>query len=295
MASFYIKSLSIYYIMPNHYETPGVSKDATDKEIKQAYRALSMKYHPGKVKAEDLEEANVKTREINEAYSVIGDAESRQQYNAELDNPFLGQGFPPGFPGQGFSPGFPGQGFPGHNQGFPPGFPQGLFEMLFANGGGPEIHFFQSQMRPPIVKNIEITLAQSFSGLTVENPIDSTMSIHIPAGIRDGNNIVIQNANGPDVHLRIHVTNNTQFIRQGNDLVYKHKVSLKEALCGFKFQIDHLNGNKLNLNVNVVVFSGAKQVIKQLGFPGGDLIIEFEVAFPEHLSQEQKDAISNIL
>ena len=288
MASFYIKSCNLYYIMPNHYETLGVSKDATDKEIKQAYRALSMKYHPDKVKAEDLEEANVKMREINEAYSVIGDAESRQQYNAELDNPFLGQGFPPGFPGQGF---------PGHNQGFPPGFPgqgfpQGLFEMLFANGmgGGPE-----SQMRPPIIKDIEITMAQSFSGLTVENPINSTMSIHIPAGIRDGNNIVIQNANGPDVHLRIHVTNNTQFIRQGNDLVYKHKVSLKEALCGFKFQIDHLNGNKLNLNVNVVVFSGAKQVIKQLGFPGGDLIIEFDVAFPEHLSQEQKDAISNIL
>jgi DnaJ-class molecular chaperone len=275
--------------MPNHYETLGVSKDATDKEIKQAYRALSMKYHPDKVKAEDLEEANVKMREINEAYSVIGDAESRQQYNAELDNPFLGQGFPPGFPGQGF----PGQGFP---PGFPgQGFPQGLFEMLFANGGGPEIHFFQSQMRPPIVKNIEITLAQSFSGLTVENPIDSTMSIHIPAGIRDGNNIIIQNANGPDVHLRIHVTNNTQFIRQSNDLVYKHKVSLKEALCGFKFQIDHLNGNKLNLNVNVVVFSGAKQIIKQLGFPGGDLIIEFEVTFPEHLSQEQKEAIANIL
>jgi DnaJ family protein B protein 4 len=166
--------------------------------------------------------------------------------------------------------------------------------MLFANGG-PEIHFFHSQMRPPVIKDIEITMAQSYTGLTVENPLNPTMSIHIPAGIRDGNNIVIQNANGPDVHLHIRVTNNTQFIRQGNDLVYKHKVSLKEALCGFKFQIDHLNGNKLNLNVNVVVFSGAKQIIKQLGFPGGDLIIEFEVAFPEHLSQEQKEAIANIL
>ncbi len=277
--------------MPNHYETLGVSKDATDKEIKQAYRALSMKYHPDKVKAEDLDEANVKMREINEAYSVIGDADSRQEY----DNPFFGQGHGQGFPGQGFPPGFPGQGFPG--QGFPPGFPQGLFEMLFANGanGGPEIHFFHNQMRPPVVKDIEITMAQSFTGVTVENPLNPTMSIHIPAGIRDGNSIVIQNANGPDVHLHIRITNNTQFIRQGNDLVYKHKVSLKEALCGFKFQIDHLNGNKLNLNVNVVVFTGAKQIIKQLGFPGGDLIIEFEVAFPEHLSQEQKDAIANIL
>ena len=85
--------MNLYIIMPNHYETLGVTKDATDKEIKQAYRALSMKYHPDKTSELD---ANEKMQQINEAYSVLGDQEQRQHYNMELEHP--NQGFPPGFP-----------------------------------------------------------------------------------------------------------------------------------------------------------------------------------------------------
>ncbi len=290
--------------MPNHYDILGVSREATDKEIKQAYRALSMKYHPDKT---DSSDAHIMMQQINEAYSILSDAEQRQRYNMELDHP-QGQGFPGqghGFPGHGFPPGF------FHSQGFPPG----LFEMLFSNGGGPEIHFFHSFAKPPpLVKSIEITLQQSYTGLTVEVPVDdASMSIHIPAGINDGNNIIISEkghiANGHrgDLHLQVRVTNNTPFIRQGNNLVYAKKVSLKEALCGFKFHIDHLNGNKLGLNINAIVYPGAKQIIKNLGFPSGDtravepsvlfgdLIIEFTVEFPEHLTQEQKDSIASVL
>lgn len=281
--------------MPNHYDILGVSREATDKEIKQAYRALSMKYHPDKT---DSSDAHDKMQQINEAYSILSDSEQRQRYNMELDHP---QGH--GFPGQGF----PGHGFPGH--GFPPGFfqsqgfPPGLFEMLFSNGSGPEIHFFHSFAKPPpLVKPIEITLQQSYTGITIDVPVDDTsMSIHIPAGINDGNNIIIAekghtvNGQRGDLHLQVRVTNNTPFIRQGNHLVYAKKVSLKEALCGFKFHIDHLNGNKLGLNINAIVYPGAKQVIKNLGFPSGDLIIEFTVEFPENLTQEQKDSIASVL
>jgi DnaJ-class molecular chaperone len=288
--------------MQNHYDILGVSREATDKEIKQAYRALSMKYHPDKT---DSSDAHIMMQQINEAYSVLGDAEQRQRYNMELDHPHgfpgPGHGFPPGF-----FQGFQGQGFQG--QGFPPG----LFEMLFSNGGGPEIHFFHSFAKPPpLEKPIEITLQQSYTGITVEVPIDdASMSIHIPAGINDGNNIIIAekghivNGHRGDLHLLVRVTNNTPFIRQGNNLVYAKKVSLKEALCGFKFHIDHLNGNKLGLNINAIVYPGAKQVIKNLGFPSGetmgsrppgDLIIEFTIEFPEHLTQQQKDTIASVL
>lgn len=289
--------------MPNHYEILGVSREATDKEIKQAYRALSMKYHPDKT---DSSDAHNMMQQINEAYSILSDAEQRQRYNMELDHP-PSQGFPPGFfHSQGFPPGFPGP-----SQGFPPG----LFEMLFSNGGGPEIHFFHSFAKPPpLVKPIDITFQQSYTGITIEVPVDdASMSIHIPAGICDGNIIIISEkghvANGHrgDLHLQVRVTNNTPFVRQGNHIVYAKKVSLKEALCGFKFHIDHLNGNKLGLNMNAIVYPGAKQVIKNLGFPiretravepsvqSGDLIIEFTVEFPEHLTQEQKDTIASVM
>lgn len=275
--------------MSNHYETLGISKDATEKEIKQAYRALSMKYHPDKTSAEDAVD---KMKQINEAYSVLSDPEQRQQY----DNPIHQAPF-----GHGQSP------F-GHGQGpFGPGFPPGLFEMLFSQGGGPEVHFFHSLAKPPpLIKPVEITFAQSFSGTTIDV---NSQQVHIPAGINDGNSIILSeqglSANGVkgDLHLQIRISNNTPFTRQGNNLVFKHKVSLKEALCGFKFHIDHLNGNKLSLNMNAIVYPGAKQVIKNLGFPGisreqnsvGDMVIEFEIEFPEHLSQEQKETLANVL
>jgi DnaJ family protein B protein 4 len=74
---------------------------------------------------------------------------------------------------------------------------------------------------------------------------------------------------------------------------------LKEALCGFKFKLDHINGNQLSLNVNVILFTGAKQVINTLGMVKegtiGNLILEFDVKFPESLTPEQKEALNNIL
>ena len=179
--------------------------------------------------------------------------------------------------------------------------------MLLSNGGGPEIHFFHQgpgiRKPNPIIKPVDITLAQSYSGVIVD--VDS-LKIHIPAGINDGNTIIIAN-NGQDIHLKIQVKNDGPFTRDGNNLVFKHKVTLKEALCGFKFQIDHFNGNKLSFNINAIVYPGAKQIIKNLGFPqaqapsqapsvpSGDLVIEFDVEFPTQLTQEQKDAIFKVL
>jgi DnaJ-class molecular chaperone len=88
-------------------------------------------------------------------------------------------------------------------------------------------------------------------------------------------------------------------VRNGIDLYYKKTITLKEALCGFKFKLDHINGNQISLNVNAIIYTGAKQVIKNFGMMKegkiGDFVIEFNVAFPETLTQEQKDAIERIL
>jgi DnaJ-class molecular chaperone len=323
--------------MPNHYETLGVSKDATEKEIKQAFRALSMKFHPDKVKsksAEEQEEANRKMQEINSANEVLSDEQQRKMYDMELNG--TGMDFPFG-PGGPFNPfgaqaGHPGNPF-GPNIHFAgPG--ANIFEMLFGQGvGGPniEIHgmpgggmFFQRHIQKPqpIVKDVNITLKHAYTGIPVKVEIErwiqegdlrinenETISINIPQGIDDGESIVLQengniiNMNGKtikgDVQLNIHISNDSEFKRNKNDLHYKKIITLKEALCGFKFKMDHLNGNQLGLNVNVVLFTGAKQCFKNLGMVRegvtGNLNLEFEVKFPESLTPEQKDAISNIL
>ena len=318
--------------MPNHYETLGIPKTATEKEIKQAFRALSMKFHPDKVKTksqEEQNEANQKMQEINSANEVLSDPQQREIYDMEANgNPFgnqFGGNHPFGNP---FASPFAGN----QNMHFAPGV--NILEMLFGQGGA-EMHgmhgipgmpgmFFQRHIQKPepIVKVIHITLKQAYTGTSVQVDFErwiqeeelkinenETIHINIPQGIDDNETILIQgsgniiNIGGKsikgDVHIQIHVSNETEFKRNKNDLFYKKTITLKEALCGFKFKLDHLNGNQLGLNVNIVLFTGAKQVFKNLGMVRegitGNLVLDFEVKFPETLTPEQKDAISNIL
>jgi DnaJ-class molecular chaperone len=313
-----------------HYEILGISREATEKEVKQAFRSLSMKYHPDKVVTSDpaiMEQANTMMQQINEAYEVLGEESSRQQYNMELDGVPQGGGFPQGgFPG--FPPGF--QGFPGFHQGFPPSggggvhFMNGggdmgnIFEMLFSNNGGPNIFFHGAHAPPPTIqKAVEITLAQAYTGCTVSIDVErwvqqgdlkitetETISLNIPAGIDHNMGLCIRGKGNAysdavrgDVKIIIQVVNDTPFQRKGNDLYYKKQLTLKEALCGFNFQFTHLNGKAMAMNnTTTIIFNGAKKNINGLGMTAaGSLIVEFDVVFPTELSTQQREALMNIL
>ena len=84
-------------------------------------------------------------------------------------------------------------------------------------------------------------------------------------------------------------------------MVFKKKLNLKEALCGFSFQIEHLNGKTLGINnTTTIIPPGSKKVINTMGMvkeghPPGNLIIEFEIEFPSSLSPEQKLGIGALL
>jgi DnaJ family protein B protein 4 len=166
-------------------------------------------------------------------------------------------------------------------------------------------------------------LKQAYSGITIPVEIEKcveegdlkinemeTLNINIPQGIDDGEGILLQGTgnvlifNGKkicgDVKLVVKVTNdNAELTRNGIDLCYKKKITLKEALCGFKFKFEHINNKSIGLNVNIVLYTGAKQVIKNMGMirdgNTGNLILDFEVVFPESLTQEQKEALLTIL
>jgi len=199
----------------------------------------------------------------------------------------------PGFPGQGF----PGQGFPG--QGFP---------------------FLKKP--EPIVEYVHLTLEQSYRGCTLPVEIDrwnmigdlkvqeeETMYINIPAGIDDNEIIVLkdqghtinENCRG-DIKIIIQLKNETVFKRQGLDLVIKKTISLKEALCGFSFEIHHINGKTLNLNNKTnptIVKPNYKKTVAGLGMNRdgtyGNLVIEFDVVFPDSLTLEQIKNINDNL
>jgi DnaJ-class molecular chaperone len=135
-----------------------------------------------------------------------------------------------------------------------------------------------------------------------------TVYVTIPAGIDenetmtlDGKGHIVNDFRG-DVKLEFQIENNTIFKRQGQDIVYTREISLKESLCGFSIEIQHLSGKMLNMN-NIqnptVVTPGYKKTVPHLGFQKGghtgNLVIEFSVKFPDTLTEEQINVLRNIL
>jgi DnaJ family protein B protein 4 len=299
--------------MTNHYETLGVSNDASEDQIKRAYRKLSLQYHPDR---NSSPEAQPKFQAINEANEILGDPGRRQQYDNELNG---GGARMDMMNGQEFRDinhifnSFFGGGGPG------PGI------HMFHGGGGPGFPnmFFESMNKPPpIVKNLVLTLEQSYSGGSfpielekwslmnnVKTTEKQTVYINVPPGIDDNEMIVIREMGNSinqsikgDVKITISISNNSAFTRHGLDLVYKKKITLKEALCGFEFELPHISKktlsfkNKLN---HAIVSPGYKKVIPEYGMKReshvGNLIIEFDVIFPEQLPIETVNAIAELL
>ena len=130
-----------------------------------------------------------------------------------------------------------------------------------------------------------------------------TINVKIPANIDTNEAIILEgigNSDGVtkgDVKICITIDKHPVFIRQGADLFFKKTLTLKEALCGAHFQFEHLNGKIMSLNIsNAIIFPGGKKVFSGLGMGAtGNLIIDFDVSFPESLTTTQKEQLSSIL
>jgi DnaJ family protein B protein 4 len=310
----------------SHYEILGVPKTASDAEIKKAYRVLSLKYHPDR---NPSEEAKGLIQKINEAYETLGDKSKRKQYDMELQ--FGMGGMPGGMPfghmngmnemndinnlfNMMFGGGMPGFGGPGGP------------EIRIFHGGVPgnfHAEFFHSMnARPePLQKHLQISIEQSYTGCTLPIEIErtvvtnntkriesETVYINVPKGIDDNETVTLHekgnviNDKRGEVRITFRVINDTPFKRSGLDLIYRQKINLKEALCGFSFEIIHLNGKKLCLNNNsnnTVIKPNFKKVVPNLGMyreeSVGNMVIDFEIEFPDSLTKEQVDILINIL
>jgi len=302
---------------PSYYDILGIDKKSSDTEIKKAYRSMSLKYHPDRNPNED---ANARFQEINEAYETLSDSAKRQTYD------------------MGGQPG----GVQFHNMSGQGEFPDinGIFNMMFNGGmgnmgGNPNIRVFhggipvningrqhrQIRKPEPIVKNIQITLEQSYMGCVVPIEIErwtlsngtkvnevETLYVTIPQGI-DNNEIIQIVDKGHitpeikgDIKIGVRVQNDTIFIRTGLDLIYKKTISLKEALCGFSVDFVHINGKKLRLNNMdnpTIIKPGHKNIFKDMGMKReqrtGSLILDLDVSFPDQLTEEQLTSIKTIL
>ena len=131
--------------------------------------------------------------------------------------------------------------------------------------------------------------------------------IDIPCGIDNNEMIILRNSGHiindmlkGDVKVFIKVLNdNTKFKREGLDIIIAKDISLKEALCGFNFSIDHISGKTFTIKNNKVIKPGFKTTIQRLGFKRdsmiGNLHITFNINFPSELSNDTKTQLNKIL
>jgi len=260
------------------YETLGVNENATQDEIKKAYRKLARKYHPDICKKPECEE---KFKEINTAYEILGDAEKRKQYDTMGDNMFNGQNFQDfyrqhkdvdledilssifggGF-GRSSRSGFGGFGFEGFgSRGFAPDL---------------DVH---AKIQVPFDIAVK-------GGVFPINYNGETIKVKIPEGIKSGQKLRVRNkgksfqSQRGDLILEVEVSPSNEWTRKGDDLYKKVDVPLKKMLFGGKISVDTFKGN---INVKVPKDSKCCQKlrVKGYGVKDGNLYLELNPLLPK--------------
>jgi len=321
------------------YKILEVDEKASADDIKKSYRKLSLKYHPDRNQGNV--EATKMFQKISEAYETLGNEEKRQEYNMMRNNPFFGGVHHNGSQFQDMDDLFsmffggvqgPFQGMHMHTQGFPhqqQGFPPGMAGIFSGGIPGGNIRIFRNGVQvnsmmdkpQPIVKNIEISMEQVLSGCKLPIEVERwvlengnkvienvTIYVEIFKGI-DSNEIIVLKDQGNvlndmckgDIKIFVKVVNHPRFERKGLDLIYIHSISLKDALCGFTFELKHLNGKSYTINNKSgnIIPPNYEKIIANMGLTReehiGSLIIYFKVNFPETLTELQITELSKIL
>lgn len=309
----------------NFYDILEIPETSSIDDIKKSYRRLSMLYHPDKNK--NNPDTTAKFQQISEAYETLGDPEKKKKYDMMRNNPFIkmmnGQSSGQNPMEDILSNIFGGMPF-GHMQSFGPGdgIPPFTNIRMFHNGVqvNPQ-SFVQGIQKPtPIIKNITVPIDKILTGTTI--PIDierwiiqdgnkvfehETIYITVPKGIDEGEiiilrekgNIAREDSKG-DIKLFIKIENETDFKRSGLDLIYMKTITVKEALCGFTFELKYITGKVYTINNNSgnIISSGYRKVIPNMGFSRdqhtGSLIIIFDVKFPDKLPEQVMEQLKKI-
>ncbi len=273
----------------DYYATLGLNRNASDAEIKKAYRSLAMKYHPDRGGDEK------KFKEISQAYEFLSDPNKKQIIDMGGD--------PNAQPGMG-------------------GFNQNPFEFHFNTGNLNDIfgNFgFGGFGRQPMRRNrslninVEITLEDVLTGkdFTAEVSIpgkNKMINIHIPQGIEHGQQIryegmgddSIQNLRPGDLLVNVMIREHNLFRREGTSLLIDKEISVWDALLGTSLEIKTLDNKTLSINIPAGTQPETMLSCKGEGLPNmrtkvrGNLLIKIKLSVPKNLSSTQIEMIKQI-
>ena len=351
----------------DYYGVLNISRNATEEEIRKAYRKLALKFHPDKNKNADAEE---KFKEVAEAYEVLSDKKKRRTYDQygeeglkgnarstsstpnmenmnfhytfhdprEIFTQFFGTSSPfDVFFGNGGGLGGHTSGF--HNFSSRDAFLDDAFMDLnndiFSHGfGRPKLNrdFFSSpggvppyekRQDPPVERDVYATLEELYTGCIKKVKIakrvvdqsglltyvDKVLEIKIKPGWRAGTKITFQKEGDEsydkipaDIVFFIREKPHSLYTREGPDLVHVANISLRDSLCGTKVHVPLITGGKHTLNISHIINPKTVKIIPSQGLPlakdptkKGDLIVKFNIKFPENISDIAKELLYDVL
>ena len=278
----------------DYYSTLGVGKNATDDDIKKAYRKLAMKHHPDRGGDEST------FKKISEAYDILSDPQKKQIVDLGGDPKNQGKG------GNSFNQG-PFE-FHFNTGGVPPGMEDIFGRFGFGSGFGRQ----PMQKNKTLNINVDITLEDVLSGrdINAEITIPGTgkrkmINIAIPAGIEHGQQIryegmgddAIRELRPGDLIVNVNVQQHKLFRREHSDIIIEKVVSVWDAIIGSSLDIETLDGKMLTINVPQGTRHGTILSCRGEGLPimrsrnRGNLLIMIKVDMPTNLSASQLDKV----
>jgi curved DNA-binding protein len=302
----------------DYYEVLGVGRDASQDEIRKAFRKLARKFHPDT--AQDKASAEEKFKEVNEAYEVLGDPEKRKKYDALGANWRHGAEFRPpsgAGPAGGFG-GFEGFGGAGGFEFGGTGFSD-FFEAFFGGrtrgrrggvgGGFPDVFRGGAQGPVPgsdVEADLLVTLEEVVRGgertLTLRSSDGKTRTarVKLPVGVTEGQFIRLAGLGGAganggksgDLFLRVRLERHPDFRVRGNQLSYDLELAPWEAALGTTVRVRTLHGT-VQLKIPPGTSSGTELRLKGKGMPDGhgqpgDLHVVVSVVVPPNATPEEK-------
>lgn len=315
----------------DYYELLGVKRDATDAELKKAYRKRARKFHPDVNPGDSTAEG--KFKEIQQAYDVLSDAKQREIYDQVGHQAFTTGGAAGGPAGPAYGPnvnvedlrdifGRAGAGRAGRTQGFSfsgedVGGVNDIFEQLFQQGYGSSRSWqgapFAGNQRGAVRQKgpdrqaaVSISFEESYNGkeLTIQDSAQGRIRVKIPAGIDHGGKVRLAGKGEPglnggppgDLLLVITIQGHPYFERQGDNINLTVPVTFAEAALSATIEVPTMEG-RVQMKVPPGTQSGQVFRLRGKGFPRlgnrtrGDQIVRMEVVVPANLDMRSRELL----
>ena len=290
----------------DYYKILGVERNASEDDIRKAYRKMAMQYHPDRNPND--KQAEERFKEINEAYQVLNDPTKRAHYDrlGSDYSTWQRRGAPGDFNWDDYVNGYPGgtrvnmediEDLFGGAGGF-----SDFFRTIFGQsaGAGAGTRTRTRQQPQGYQQELEITLEEAYQGTTrVFESNGKQKQVRIPAGVRTGSKVRVAGVgpNGLDLYLIVDVKEDPRFERRGNDLHTTATVNVFTAILGGEADVETLSGK---VKLNIPAGTQPEQVFRLAGrgMPSvknasekGDLFVRLKVQIPKYLSAKQRELL----